>query len=199
MSAEKAPEDAAELAVRLANALDEVGCEYAIGGAIALGFWSTPRGTLDVDVTLFLAPGEPDACLDVLTSIGCDLDAAASRASLVEHGLCRAKYQGWRVDVFVPLVAFYTIAQQRRRTMPLLGSLVKIWDAETLCVFKMMFFRRKDLADVEQLLRSQGDALDAAWVDRHVEAMYGKRDPRVSTWREIVAEVRGENNPRSSP
>jgi hypothetical protein len=24
-----------------------------------------------------------------------------------------------------------------------------VWDAETLCVFKMTFFRRKDLADVE--------------------------------------------------
>lgn len=75
--------------------------------------------------------------------------------------------------------------------VPLLDSKIEIWDAETLCVFKMMFFRRKDLADVEQLLRSQGGALDASWVDHHIEQMYGRRDPRVSTWREIVQEVRG--------
>ena len=42
---------AVETAKQLAAALDEAGCEYALGGAIALGFWTAPRGTLDVDVT----------------------------------------------------------------------------------------------------------------------------------------------------
>lgn len=82
------------------------------------------------------------------------------------------------------------MARQRRREVPLAGGTVKVWDAETLCVFKMMFFRRKDLADVEQLIRAQGEGLDVAWVEAQVVEILGQRDPRVSTWREIVAEVR---------
>jgi hypothetical protein len=46
---------AAEIAEQLAAALDDAGCEYAIGGALALGCWTTPRGTVDVDVPLWAA------------------------------------------------------------------------------------------------------------------------------------------------
>ena len=34
----------------------------------------------------------------------------------------------------------------------LAGQPVMIWDAESLIVFKFMFFRRKDVADVEGIL-----------------------------------------------
>jgi hypothetical protein len=73
--------------------------------------------------------------------------------------------------------------------MPLGAREAYVWDAETLCVFKMMFFRRKDLADVEAILRSQGPALDHDWVEQQLLAMYGQRDPRISQWRELVAET----------
>jgi hypothetical protein len=44
--------EVAEAAQQLAAALTERGCEYALGGALALGYWAEPRGTLDVDLTL---------------------------------------------------------------------------------------------------------------------------------------------------
>ena len=63
MSADNALPSASDVARDLAMALEARGQEYALGGAIALGFWGEPRGTLDVDVTLFLAPDKPsDAC-----------------------------------------------------------------------------------------------------------------------------------------
>ena len=66
---------------------------------------------------------------------------------------------------------------------------ITVWDAETLCVFKMMFLRRKDLADVEQVLRVQGSTLDRAWVQAYLEEIFGKGDPRMSQWRELCAET----------
>lgn len=53
----------------------------------------------------------------------------------------------------------------------------------------MMFFRRRDIADVEQILRIQGTAVDRGWVENQLKQMYGQQDPRVSQWRELVAEV----------
>ena len=53
------PRNPAELAQKLAVELDARNIDYAIGGALALGFWGEPRGTLAVDITLFVSPAKP--------------------------------------------------------------------------------------------------------------------------------------------
>jgi hypothetical protein len=53
----------------------------------------------------------------------------------------------------------------------------------------MMFFRRKDLADVEQILRAQGPAFERNWVRERLVEMYGTRDPRVAQWDELDQEI----------
>src|SRR3990170_4206606 len=73
--ASEAPLDSGAVAVRLARALDERGTEYALGGAIALGFWGQPRGTMDVDLTLFLSKDKPSEVIWELQEIGCEVSA----------------------------------------------------------------------------------------------------------------------------
>ena len=82
-----------------------------------------------------------------------------------------------QLDVFLPTIPFYEAARMRRRRLILANQPVMVWDAESLAVFKMMFFRRKDLADVEQILRTQGAQFDRQWVREHLAEMYGARDP----------------------
>ncbi len=160
----------------------------ALGGAIALGYWAQPRGTVDVDVTIFMPIEQPAACVRLLQSIGCELRSEAAIQSLTEHNFCQVEFGGRRVDVFLPAVPFYEQARKRRKQVQLNGQQVMIWDAETLCVFKMMFFRRKDLADVEQILQMQADGLDRQWVLQQLLEIYGQHDPRISQWRELIDE-----------
>ena len=80
----------------------EGGRTYALGGAIALGYWAAPRGTLDVDVTIFLPPDRPLECLWLLQDLGCEVDTAAALASLRDSGFCQVTWGGLRVDVFLP-------------------------------------------------------------------------------------------------
>lgn len=181
--------DPAQVARELAAALDAANCEYALGGAIALGFWAEPRGTLDVDVTLFLPPEQPTKCVRLLHKIGCHVKADEAIQSFADHGYCEVEFSGFRIDVFLPIIPFYEQARQRRKRVPLGDQPVMIWDAETLCVFKMMFFRRKDLADVEQILRMGGQQLDREWVHQQLIELYGQRDPRISQWRDLVRDV----------
>ncbi len=47
----------------------------------------------------------------------------------------------------------------------------------------------KDVADVEQVLRIQGEGLDLDWVRARLEEIYGRRDPRIAQWQELVAEM----------
>ena len=66
--------DSYQVAEELAARLEAVGCEYALGGAIALGFWAEARGTLDVDVTLYLPLDDSAGCVQLLEKIGCEFD-----------------------------------------------------------------------------------------------------------------------------
>ncbi|HBO43525.1 MAG TPA: hypothetical protein DD670_06265, partial [Planctomycetaceae bacterium] len=189
VSGAKPPIDATTAAGRLAEQLEARGRDYALGGAIALGYWSAPRGTVDVDLTIFLPPDRPTECIALLQELDCEFGAIETTRSLREHGYCSVKYAGMRLDVFLPTIPFYEAARTRRRRMELANRPVMVWDAESLAVFKMIFFRRKDLADVEQVLRTQGDVFDRIWVREHLVAMYGARDPRLSAWDEISREV----------
>ena len=58
-----------------------------------------------------------------------------------------------------------------------------------LVVFKMKFFRRKDVADVEQILLTQRESLDATWIEGHLEQLFGRHDPRVTQWNELRKEA----------
>ncbi len=189
MSEPNSPANAAAVAEQLAEQFDLRGQNYALGGAIALGYWGAPRGTVDVDVTIFLPPERPSECIWLLQEIGCHLSPTEAAESLREHGFCRVTFRGVRVDVFLPIVPFYETAQGRRKQVELGGRSVMVWDAESLAVFKMMFFRRKDLADVEQILRTQGIGFDRAWVGEQLVAIYGPRDPRLAQWDDLLRDV----------
>ena len=89
MAENESSRDAADVAKRVAAKLASGGCDYAIGGAIALGYWADPRGTLAVDFTLFIAPDKPGECVWRLQELGCELSASDALRSLNEHGFCR--------------------------------------------------------------------------------------------------------------
>ena len=179
-----------EVAARLAERLEDIECEYALGGAIALACWAEPRGTVDADVSFYLPIKEPGKTVAVLHAIDAVFSESKVRESLVKHGFCSVRFLERRLDVFLPIAPIYEAARHRRKKMPLGGRQVTVWDAETLCVFKMMFFRRKDLADIESILRTQGRALDLPWVESQLIEMYGHRDPRIAQWNELVVETR---------
>jgi len=183
------PQDVVDVARQLGLALDQQGQDYALGGAIALGYWATPRGTLDVDLTLFLPPDKPGECIWLLQDIGCNVVATEAQKFIAEHGFCRATFGEFRVDVFLPTAPFYQVARGRRRRVDLEGQPVMIWDAECLTVFKMMFFRDKDLVDIKEMLRTQGDDFDRTWVRDQLKTTFGKRDPRLTRWDEIATDT----------
>ncbi len=180
---------ALEVADKLASRLESLGSDYAFGGAIALAFWINPRATVDVDVTLFLDPTKPTSVLQCLSQLGCDFDLERSVSLLREYSFCHAKLDGRQVDVFLPNTPFYEAARSRRVRRRLIETDAWVWDAATLSVFKLMFFRQKDFVDVIQMLRVQGSLLDRNWVRDQLESICGRRDPRLAQWDELIAEA----------
>lgn len=99
---------ATQVAAQLAELLEEAGVDYAFGGAIALAFAGEPRATIDVDMTLYVVPPEPAACVDVLDRIGCTLRRQTALDSLNEHGFSRVEFEGLQLDVFLPTIPSMT-------------------------------------------------------------------------------------------
>jgi hypothetical protein len=182
---------AAEVARSVADTLERGGLPYAVGGAIALGFYAVPRATVDVDVNIFVSP-EADLApaLAVLTDAGFVADDAASlRAHACSGGQFRGSVHGLRVDVFVPAIPYYAEIAARKRQVSLLGRPLWILGPEDLVVLKLMFFRRKDLADVEAIFRDQGVSLDRHFVRQKLVELVGESDERLAALDAIEHDV----------
>lgn len=170
----------------LALAFEQASIPYAIGGALAYGMWGIPRATLDVDVNVFVDDAELRKVTDALASVGIPTQLEQVARDCAARGMFSAKFGAYRVDVFVPSIPFSAEAERTRVQVDIDGHRVWFLSAEALSVFKLLFFRPKDVVDLERLLEVQGDKLDRAYVRRELVAMMGEGDPRVQRWDELV-------------
>lgn len=181
------PFNAAEIGLALARALEARQLPYALGGALAYGVWALPRATKDVDLNLFVEPAQLPAALEVLAAAGVAFERDEALRQAADEGL----FIGWvgacRVDVFTPSIPFSWEALKTRVQVEVGGASAWFLSAEALSFFKMMFFRGKDLVDLERLISSAGKRLDAPYVRRWLVEAMGEGDERVRTWDELCA------------
>lgn len=180
---------APELARRIADALEAEGVPYAIGGALALAAWGFPRATNDVDIDLFVAPDELGEVFTVLERLGCELDRQACSESARKRGDFTVRFARMRIDFFVPSIAFYRSVEARVRDAPLGSAPAKYLSPEDLAVFKMLFFRTKDVLDVERLVGFLGSAFDTGYVRASLVEIVGAEDPRIARWDRLVSDA----------
>lgn len=174
---------------RLRKVLEETQTTYAFGGAVALAAWSEPRATADVDVILWIDPERQlGRAIELVRLAGVELDEGVARATAEQRGMFVGRIGHTRVDVFVPSIPFYQEAEKRRVRTLIGGQPTWVHSAEVLAVFKMLFFRPKDLLDVERMLRVQGDAFDRSFVrDALVDML--EEDARIPKWDELCERV----------
>jgi hypothetical protein len=181
--------DPATLAVRFAGVLGGAGVPYAIGGAIAYGFWGVPRGTRDLDVNVFLPAEQADVAVDALVGAGLEIDRAAARQTAIDRGDARGRYQDIPVDLFFLSIPLHESAARRTVEVTLLDTPIRVLSAEDLTVFKLLFFRGKDVVDVERLVAAQGGGLDRGYVRSWLVSCVGEGDERVGRWDAICAAI----------
>jgi hypothetical protein len=188
VSTQHLPNDAAEAGLAIAHALEQAGVPYALGGALALGAHGVPRGTLDVDVNVFVAEPQLAGVLQRLRDLGVDLDLEAALLRAKRDGMCVGRWAGMRIDVFVPSIPFsHEAGRTRVQLEDPSGESVWFLSAEAITIFKLLFFRPKDLADLERLSAVQGPDLDRAYIRRWITEMMGEDDERVAAWDRIAA------------
>lgn len=177
-----APTDAFEAGIRVARVLEDHGVPYALGGALAYGQYGIPRATNDVDVNVFVGPDRLGDVFAALRALGIVVEEDAARAANAAEGMIVLRYGLFRLDLFTPSIDFAWEAGRTRVQHPV--DDVRVWflSVEALCVFKLLFFRAKDLVDLERLIAVQRTGIDGAYVRAHIVAMMGPDDPRVARW-----------------
>lgn len=140
----------AERIVALHRALDAGGLPHAFGGAVALAYWTLdPRGTSDIDVNVFVPESDARRVLDALPP-GVAAGRAAQRA-LETEGQARLWWDGSPVDVFLDYLPLHEQAARGRRQVPFAGTEIPVLGPTELAVFKAMFDRTRDWADLEAM------------------------------------------------
>jgi hypothetical protein len=181
-----AERSAAEAAQSIAETLEQSQIPYAIGGALALAVAGVPRGTRDVDINVFVGPEQLASVVDALTQLGMLVDREAAQAEALARGMFVARWDGMRIDIFLPSIPFSEEAGRTRiRLVDSDGWSGWFLSAEALAVFKLLFFRGKDIVDLERLVAVRSE-LDAAYVRRWIVDMMGEQDERVRRWDQIV-------------
>lgn len=170
----------------VAKALESAAVPYAIGGAIAYGYWGAVRATRDVDVNVFL-PGEAAAtALEALLQGGLELDLKAATASASERGDAKAFWNGVPVDLFFNSIPLHDSAAARARIVTFQDRSIPVLSAEDTIVLKLLFYRPKDLLDIERLVALKRGAVDFSYVDHWLEACVGADDSRVRWWSDLL-------------
>ena len=176
--------------------LTDAGVPHAIGGALALGFHATPRGTVDVDINVFVAADDPDAVLGVLATNGVEVDVEEATKTIAARGDLFLQHRGCRFDLFFNSIPLHASAAKRARRVELLGHNVPILSVEDLIVFKLLFNRHKDIADVEAIIEASAGQLDSGYVRHWLVECVGEEDSRISTWDTLRADVAERGRPQ---
>jgi hypothetical protein len=167
--------------VELHDGLDAAGIRHAFGGAFAL-LWCTgePRTTVDIDLNVFVPPAETQRVLDALPEEVVATDKQVTE--LKTDGQCRLMFDGIPVDIFLDTTRFHDDVRIHVREHLLVERKLPFLGCNDLAVFKAFFNRRKDWADIEDMLRA--GRLDVAYVTGILSEYLGPDDERI---RELLA------------
>jgi hypothetical protein len=151
--------------------------DHAFGGALALA-WCTQqaRGTIDVDVNVFVGPDRTDETLSALP-IGV-VAGADERALLVRDGQARLWWDMTPVDIFLSTSEFHDEVATRIRWEPFGGASLPFLACGDVAVFKAFFNRTKDWADLEAM--NEAGTLDVASVAGALAKFLGGDDERIT-------------------
>ncbi len=181
-----------ERTVLLHRLLEAAGVGHAVGGALALAYHvSEARATRDIDLNVGVDATAPEELFRLLPG---DVPWGPLEIQRVqESGQVRLLWPHpdgqppIPLDLFFPQSDYHHEVTRRAEWVAMLDDVVPIVSATDLMVFKMLFDRRKDWADIEELLRYGKVDVEAA--RGALTDVVGSDDLRQNKLDELLAEL----------
>jgi hypothetical protein len=156
------------------EALEAESLPHAFGGAIALAYCvHEPRGTRDLDVNIFCASSDATRVLGALPD-GVRVEPA-DVAAVERDGQTRLFWDGVPIDVFLNNLPLHEAVSAAVVWVSLEGRQVPVLDCVSLTVFKSLFNRTKDWADIEAVAEATPESVQAA--TQTLAELVGEDDP----------------------
>jgi hypothetical protein len=180
--------DFVELIIAVHDRLDAAGLPHAFGGALALGYVAEPRGTVDIDVNVFVPVDEFGVIAEAVGPLGYRAPAGAEATSIsgirFDHAV-----EPFPLDVFPSLDDLYDEIARRVERHPFGrgDDRLPFLSAEDLCIFKLSFGRPQDWVDLRNIAAARPQ-LDAEYIERQLVALRGQAMyPRLARLRRYLA------------
>jgi hypothetical protein len=156
------------------HALERGHLPHAFGGAIALAYCTEePRGTRDLDINVFVEPSRARVVLAALPDgvrVRTDDIEAATR-----DGQVRVWWDETPLDLFFDVHDFHRDVAGGVRDVPFGGTTIPVLGCAALVVFKALFNRTRDWADIEDI--AAAGTVDSDEVLGWVARLVGRDDP----------------------
>ena len=172
--------------MRIAEALEKARIPYAFGGAIALAYYAAPRGTEDIDVNVFLRAERVATCFEALESLG--IETPAADRDLHDHQVVLF-WEHTPIHVYFSYDPFHESCKARARQVPFADGEIWILSAEDITIFKVIYDRPKDRAEVREVLLCMGEQMNLVYTIGWLERILGSKDARVTGFRDAAAEL----------
>lgn len=181
-----------ELLFAVHDALERADIPHAVGGAIALAYCTLdPRGTRDLDVNVFVGP---ERAREVFAALPEGIEVSGDRLERLERdGQVRLRSGITPVDLFLNVLPFHDYVGGHVRHVPFEGRTIPVLSCTALVVFKAMFDRTQDWADIEAMVEAQSFDLDEA--SHWIREMVGN-DRRIDQLAAAQARRRSQGEPR---
>jgi len=152
------------------DALTGARLPHAFGGAIALGYCTLePRGTRDLDLNVFVAP---ERVTEVFAALPDGVTVTALNVELAERdGQVRVWWEDTPIDVFLDVLPLHAEVAREVRHVPFADRTIPVLGCDALAVFKAMFDRTRDWADIEAMVEAK--ALDVEATATRVRELEG--------------------------
>jgi hypothetical protein len=183
------------MVVAVHDHLQALGAAHAFGGALALAYYAEPRGTIDVDVNVFVPTEGAAEIVASLEALGFSSEQPPEQwVPVAGVRLVRAG-EPTMLDLFFSLDERYDEIARRVRHFPFGSERVKLpfLSAEDLAVFKLSFGRDKDWVDLRRLVAARRD-LDVEYIE---DQLIGLRGPTMYPRLARLRRLRREEAPTS--
>lgn len=140
-----------------------------------------PRGTRDLDVNVFVPQVRFREVVDALPD---EIRVTPADVAIGERdGQIRLMWGETPVDLFLNNVPFHSEVEKSVREVDFMGRRIPVLGCTSLAVFKAMFDRTKDWADIEAMMEKGSIDLDE--LSRWIDEMTGSDSRRAQRLQEL--------------
>jgi len=153
MSSEEPIKDSLDLALRIGNVLESMGCDYFVGGSVASSLHGEPRATNDIDFVVAMRPQRVQAFAEQLGE-DFEVDTDMLRDALL-HGSCANFFYlplVTKIDFFALGSARYDEMEFQRRQRVRVrstGETLFVKSPEDTVLRKLLWYRAGGEEDVD--------------------------------------------------